>query len=272
MRHIVKGFDVMYPADVYTGGDGPTTLRGAAPTTAELEAWRRPKHPTKSKVKLVDSYAIKPDLEAFPDSGTYMVVNLIGNPTNNTRSHDTRVDVGLLHPEEIADNKHSFEFYLPKNSEEAKNIKSQFDSTDPDRDDPSLRTTLNRSGIACSRYDFHRTYDMYREVDSTLQPYKEVALALHDPGLDRKTSNYQEDDTQDKAAYYYPIGTKMQLKPRRNKNLAQLGLASQQQQENSERADAYDLVIRDADQAEIEQRESHREELVLVHVAEGLSQ
>ena len=269
MRHIVKGFDIVNPEDTFTGQDGPTSLRGAIPTTSELEAWRKPKHPTKSKAKLVDTYTIKPDLEAFPDSGTYYLVNIAGNPTNTVRSHDARIDVGLIFPEEKSDGKTDFHFYLPADAEETINIKRQFDSNDPDKDDELLRARVSKSGAACTRYNFHRTYDSYREQHSTHQPYKEVALALHDPELDEKTGRYQADDNREKAAYYYPIGTKIQLKPRRNKALVQLGLASQQHEESTEKYDAYDVVIRDADDDETEKRSLHRADYEPIDATEG---
>ena len=258
MRHIVKGFDVMNPGHEYPGPEGVTSLKGLAPSTAELEAWRQPKHPTSSQRKLVDSYPIKPDLEAFPDTGFYYVFHYTSNPTNSVHSHDTRVDAGLIHPADTRSGGTNFELYLPKDAEEAANIQRQLDTTDPDRDDPLLRKTSNKEDVASNRFDFHRIFDVKREQDMLEKPYTEVALALHDPEPHQRSGNV---DDHEKAAYYYPIGVKMQFKPRRTKNLELVGLASQTQDESKERYDAWDVVIREADENEVERRESHREEL-----------
>ena len=261
MRHIVKGFDVMYPGHEYPGPEGETSLKGIAPTTAELEAWRRPKHPMSSEKKLVDSFPIQPDLEAFPDNGFYYVFHYASNPTNSVNSHDTRLDAGLIHPADTRSGATNFELYLPKDAEEATNIQRQLDITDPDRDNPSLRKTINKDDVASNRFDFHRIFDMKREQDMLKSPYKEVALALHDPEIRRKAGDEDKVDDHEKAAYYYPVGVKMQFKPRRTKNLELVGLASQTQDESLEKYDAWDVVIREADENELERRESHREEV-----------
>ena len=266
MRHIVKGFDVLNPGNEYPGPEGETSLKGVPPTAAEMEAWQRPKHPMSSNRKLVDSYPIKPDLEAFPDTGFYYVLNYTSNPTNSVRSHDSRLDVGLIHPAETLSGGTNFELYLPKDAEEVINIQRQLDTTDPDRDDPALRKTNNKEDVASSRFDFHRVFDVKREQDMVEKPYKEVALALHDPELDRKAGHNRNVDSHEKAAYFYPIGVKMQFKPRRTKNLELVGLASKTKDESKEKYDAWDIVIRDADENELERRETHREELEPGHV------
>ena len=268
MRHIVKGFDVLNPGDEYPGPEGETSLKGVQATAAELEAWRRPKHPTSSKRRLVDSYSVKPDLEAFPDTGFYYIFNYTSNPTNSVRAHDTRLDAGLIHPAETLSGGTNFELYLPKDAEEVTNIQRQLDTTDPNRDDPALRKTFNKEEIASSRFDFHRVFDVKREQDMLEKPYKEVGLALHDPELDRRVGPDHKVDDHEKAAYYYPIGVKMQFKPRRTKNLELVGLASKTKDESKERYDAWDVVIRDADDNELERRETHREELEPVPVVQ----
>lgn len=269
MRHIVKGFDVVNPGDEYPGPESGTSLKGATSSAAELEAWRQPKHPTKSKRKLVDSYPLKPDLEAFPDTGFYYIFNYTSNPTSSVHSHDTRVDAGVIHPAETLSGGTNFELYLPKDAEEAKNVQRQLDVADPDHDDPSLRTIANKEDIPSSRFNFHRIFDVKREQEMLETPYKEVALALHDSELDRKTDRKDKIGDHEKAAYYYPIGVKLQFKPRRAKNLELVGLASKTQDESKERFDAWDIVIRDADDNETERRETHRVELQPQQVATG---
>lgn len=261
MRHIVKGFDIVNPGDEYPGPESGTSLKGTTPSTAELEAWRRPNHPTKPKRKLIDSYSIKPDLEAFPDTGFYYVFNYASNPTSSNQFHDTRVDTGLIHPAEALSGGQNFELYLPKDAEETMNVQRQLDTTDPGHDDPSLRTAVNKEAVASSRFNFHRIFDVKREQEMLDKPYKEVALALHDPSLTREVGVNHRLDDHEKAAYYYPIGSKLQFKPRRAKNFELVGLASKTQDESKEQCDAWDIVIRGPDDNEIERRDTHREEL-----------
>ena len=81
--------------------------------------------------------------------------------------------------------------------------------------------------------------------------------------IDMNTTALSSIDGQesDNAAFYYPIGTKMQLKPHRNKALAQLGLSSQRINDSVEKPDAWDIEIRDPDDEEVEQRAAHVREL-----------
>ena len=102
---------------------------------------------------------------------------------------------------------------------------------------------------------------MGRQVNALDQPYKEVALALYDPELDSQSQATAAGSRLDKGAYYYPIGVKMQLTPKRNKNLANLGLQKKAVDEELERPDEIDLVLQDPDEEEIEKRKGHRAEL-----------
>lgn len=252
IRHIVKGFDLAYPEDIYRGPDSTSNIRGATATVAEVEAWKNPRHPTKPQLQLLDSYTIEPDLEAFPDSGSYMITKFSGNPTNQTDAHDTRLDVGLIFPIEKSTGDYSYEVYLPQKSEDVYNIQRQFDVSDPDRDNPALCSIPDKEGVPSNRYEFHRTYELQRQQISIDQPYREVALTLRHEDGRQPTEN---------VAHYYPIGTKMSLKPRRNKALAQLGLATQKTEEAVEKPDAWDLIVRDPDEAETAQRAKHVSEL-----------
>lgn len=232
------------------------------PSAAESEAWRRPKHPTKPDVTLIDSYPLIPDLDGLPDSGTYMIVKFMGNPTSKTGAHDPRIDVGLIQPIEKSNGDYSYEYYLPRTSEDAGQIKRQFDPLDQEHDSLELRTAVSKDGGATNRYDHHRTYDVHRSHSSVEQPYKEVALTLNEStSATHASANGNLDRIPVKAAYYYPIGTKTHLKPRRNKALVQLGLASQKTDESTDRPDALDVLIRDPDEDEEESRGMHRMEL-----------
>lgn len=268
LRHVIKGFDIANPEDTYSGPDTTTQFRGAAPNSAESEAWNRPKHPTKPDVKLLASYPVKPDLEALTDSGAYMIMKFNGNPTNLTTRHDARMDVAIVHPVEQESGDYNYELHLPKDAENVTSIKRKFDESDVGRDDVLINTHENKDGVSAFRYYHHRTYDLGRQANSLDQTYKEVALALHDNECERRKSSAADNikDTRDrmgKGAYYYPIASKMQFKSKRNKNLAHMGLGGHAAEEAArERPEDMDVVIRDPNDEEYVQRGKHRSELL----------
>ena len=267
LRHVIKGFDLANPDDVYMGQDDATHLKGAQSTAAEVEAWKRPRHPTKPDLRLLDSYPVKPDLEATTDSGAYILMKFAGNPTNSNHEHDARMDVGILNPVEKAGDEYDHEFYLPQ-PQAVRQIKRKYDYVDvDDNDDDETNLHRNKDGVPAFRYQHHRTFDVARQVNTLDQPYKEVALALHDPNLDLQGDAVGPGSRLQKGAYYYPIGVKMQLKPRRNKNLANLGLQQKALENEGERPDEIDLVLQDPDEDETEKRRGHRGESTMGQIA-----
>ena len=296
LRSVIKGFDLANPEDAYRGPDTEHNIRGHAPTLAETEAWKNPQHPTNPKLKLLDSYPILPDLDAITDSVGYMVTKFAGNPSNATETRDERMDVSLLHPIELsaeqqleyqakqaaheADPLHypapgppafDYEFFLPSGDQSTKNIKKKFDVDHPDRDDPALyKGTAKNSSHSSFRYNNVRIYETGLQSNNSDHQYQEVALALYDPELENEKAGIDADGNggpltrRQKAAYYYPIVSKVQLKPRRSKHLAQLGTqaaAGNHTGDESSKIDAVDLVVRDLDEIEISKRASHKAEL-----------
>ena len=264
LRSIVKGFDLANPRDVYTGQDNAFNIRGAAPTPAEVEAWKDPQHPSKPDIKLIDTYPLKPDLDAITDSGAFVITKFTGNPSSSMDKRDTRMDVGIVYPREHESGALDYDFFLPADETAANNIRDKFDVNNPKRDDPGSYTHKAADGSDNFRYNFQRTYNASRRVDSIDQQYKEVALALHD-------QDDNDRSMQEKGAYYYPIITKMQLKPRRNKNLAQLGLASQVVEEEMEKVDWMNVTVREPEEEERASRAKHRNELEVEH-EDGLNE
>jgi len=258
LRSVVKGFDIAYPEDAYTGSDSNSNIRGAVPTPAELEAWKNPKHPSKSDVKLLDAYPLKPDLEAITDSGSFLVTKFVGNPTAATEARDTRMDSGILYPRDHDSGRQDWDLFLPAAESTAGNFKRKFDVYNSDRDDPALYTHKANDDSGNFKYSYLRTYDKGRRTETPGQHYREVALALHDHNNDGR-------DFQDKGAYYYPIATKMQLKPHRNKNLAQLGLASQAVDEELPKIDWINVTVREPEEEEMASRAMHRNQLEAEH-------
>ena len=217
-----------------------------------------------------------------------MVTKFTANPTQSTNKRDTRMDVGLLHPMEMkpeieaeykakqasyeADPAHhsapsgpefSYEFFLPADEHTSGKIKQKLDVDNPNNEDATLYTKHNADDVGSFRYDHVRTYDTARQSGNPNEPYKEIALAIYDPELEEEVGSARlgrEKSTlgrQEKAAYYYPIAQKVQLKPRRNKNLAQLGLARGNADEEDEKLDAVDVSITEPDEVEAARRAEH---------------
>ena len=294
LRAAVKGFDIAYPEDAYHGPDAQDNkIRGSEPTPAELEAWRNPKHPAKPELKLLDSYPLIPDLDAFTDNGAFQLIKFTANPTLITDSYDMRLDVGFLviktlsaeaqaavsedfnarlsaHQADPSRNPapgpmNPYELFLPSDQQTVSGIKRKFDVDDPDRDDSELYGQSQPEG-GSFRYDHIRAYDTARSTMSVEHPYKEVALALHDPQLEHDSAGANDDAVSEasrlkKAAYYFPIQAKQQIRPRRNKNMTQLGLASQTGIVDEEQIDALAVSIGDPSEVESEARQQHRADI-----------
>lgn len=276
LRATVKGFDIAYPEDKYTGPDGENNkIRGSEPTVLETEAWNKPAHPTNPELKLLDSYPLLPDLDAFPDSGSYQTIKFTANPTQATEVRDARMDVGLLSymeasPQEQAviaeDYKSkvaahhadptrnpmpgpmlSYRFFLPQNEEGMRTIKRKLDTDELDNDDPEAEPEQ-------VRFDHLRVYETSRSVVNPDFPYKDVALALHDPEMEEQPARASDTGyntaRSEKAAFYYPLGAKLQLKPRRNRNLAQLGLAGRIHEEDEDIIDGVYVSVRESSEGE----------------------
>ena len=265
LRSAVKGFDLANPEDVYTGPDTTTNIRGAMPTPAETDAWKRPKHPSKPDIKLLDAYPLKPDPDAVTDSGAYMITKFAGNPTPVTEARDIRMDVGILYPRELAPDTYNYEFFLPGSEVAIRNVRRKLDVNDDACDDPALYTDKAPDGSGVFKFNFLRTYESGRGSTRGDQQYREVALALHDPELDRQSSSTEYTvrgngiEPLEKGAYYYPVLSKVQLKPRRNKNLVQLGLASQATGDEFQKFEGIRLTVRQPDEGERAKRATHRE-------------
>ena len=284
LRTSTKGFDVMNPEDTYKGPDSGENIRGAIPTAAELEAWNNPVHPTKPHLKMVDSYPILPDLDAFTDDASYMLVKFSGQPTDITDRHDPRMEAGLLHPlelraEQIAEYQaksaaheadparfppppppaFDYEFFLPHDELTAERYKQMINMDNPNKDDPKLYTNSANGGPDNDSFRFEkvREYETGLQTDNTHSPYQEIALALYDPAIKHEESGAEAASRRQKGAYYYPIGSKVQLKPRRTNFLANAGLASKAD-DKREKIDVAVLEIREPSELEKAKRNSHK--------------
>lgn len=297
LRSAIKSFDIANPSDAYKGPDIELKIRGFAPTTAEMDAWKKPVHPSNPKLKLVDAYPVLPDFDALTDSNGYVVAKFAGNPANATTSYDERMEVGLLHPidltpAQMAEYKSrcaaheadpvnypnpglptfDYHFFLPADIQTAKNMKKKFDVNNPERDDPKLYTNKGKSGQKDSfRLNHVRIYETGLQSSNGTHPYQEVVLALFDPELEDQMAATTAGDgsgrasPRQKGAYYLPIISKVQLKPRRSKHLAQMGLqASAVNVDDTEKIDAADLTVRELDETELDLRATYKASLGVV--------
>lgn len=240
-RHILKGFNLAYPADAYNGQDSAENIRAADITAEERQAWNKPKNPKNPNLKLLESYPLLPDWDAMTDTGAYMVFKYMAAPVNNPLdpSYDTRIDVALLRPagQSVKDqelymqekeaqkddptapaptSRFHFEFFLPGTKERVRDIQRNFTTNNPTADD----VVFDGEGEDDEgrprkffKYDNVRTYETSQQVACEDIYGDVVALALHDPQR-HKAERLRATPLQ-KAAYLYPIIQKTSIRPRR---------------------------------------------------------
>lgn len=238
-RHIVKGFNIAYPADAYNGPDSAENLRAADTTPEERMAWKAPKNPHNPNLKLLDSYPLLPDWDATPDHGAYMLFKYMAPPINNPGdpSYDPRLDVALLRPagQTIKDQelflgeidahradptismplpRMQFEFYLPPSRSKVAGIKRNFAAMDTDVDFDNEEPDDEGNMRGSFKYENIRTYETSQQHGDTMDRYGDVvALALHDP--ERHPGDRLRQSKLSKGAYFYPIVQKTSIRPRR---------------------------------------------------------
>ncbi|MCJ1472672.1 hypothetical protein MMC13_001321 [Lambiella insularis] len=284
LREVVKGFDIANPADAYKGPDTGDKIRGAVPTIAEVEAWKNPVHPTKPHLKMKAAYPLIPDLEALTDEGGYMVTKFTGQPTGITDHHDPRMDGGLLLgiplPAQIAEYQAKqaaheadptrvpapalamdYEFFLPVDDATAANVRQKMDVHNPNKDDPKLYTYSTKGNAETDSF----RYDHVRDYESGMQTlnedkYLETAIVLHDFGS-KGDSERGGTKARGKVAFYYPITSKVQLKPRRSQFLAQAGLGGKDSEEHG-KIDQVVLTIREPSEDEVAKRSAYKATIV----------
>lgn len=263
LKNIVKGFDIAYPSDAHKGEDTAENIRGAPISTEEVKAWANPKHPTNPNAKLLDSYPLLPDLEAIPQMGSYMVMKFTTNPVSSSDKYDTRLDTAIFRPaadpskEATYEQKkeewdpesgrpkplqeYDYDYYLPGDGNAVAGIKRKLDINDPDNDDLELYTDDLGDGQRAFKYPRVRTYETANQTGDDENVYNEtVAIALHDPETD---VGHVPGTTRrlGKGAYFYPISTRLTIKPKRK-----IGMAAMAGEE--EKPDELNLTIREPDE------------------------
>lgn len=214
-------------------------------TEQNLNDRSRVRHPTKRNVKLVDAYPLLPDLDAFPDSGTYVTIKFSNNPTSSSNSYDARMLSGIFltinqtpaeeeayeaaleayqrdpqnTPKPI--NPMNYNFYLSDTSANAERFRKRFDTTNPNRDDDSFYTH-RRDGVP-PHFQLRRVRGYETAWESELHhgtKYDEEVLI-----------GFDDSSSENKAAYYYPVMQRSTIKPQRTKNIAKtMGLGGDEEE------------------------------------------
>lgn len=274
LRHVIKGFDIAHPQDAYTGTDTEHIIKGAEATLSDKQAWAKPVNPNNTKLTLLDSYPVLPDLEALPSVGSYIVMKFDAKSLGTTKTYDDRLDVAILQPRGAYQDQHEdrmaaferdldlvaptleydYEYYMTDTVDAVRGIKRKLDCQDTDNGNEELYTSVDDEGVRSFQYDRIRTYETYAQSGDASNVYGDsVALALHD----------QEDSKRDlpKGAYYYPVLQRTSLRPKRK--------APGQPVEQSELADQLRIQVRDAEQDELDLRAGARAKLDTAMLGNG---
>lgn len=266
LRHVIKGFDVAYPRDAFTGEDSHQNVRGADITEADTKAWARPKHPTKPELELLDSYPLLPDLDAIPGTNSYIVTKFSTNPLDGSDPSDRRLDVAILRPQNGDEDRledkmdeyrkdlslakptaeFDYEFYLANDARAVKGIKRKFNVNNPNKDDQELYNYEDAEGNRAFLFNRIRAYETYQQQGDGDNAFGDtVAIALHDP--DSKVGSAEGARKRlKKGAYFYPVIQRTNLRPKRK--------AAASQMQDEEIIDALQVTIRDADETELGNR------------------
>ncbi|KAI0911478.1 RNA polymerase II-associated [Ustulina deusta] len=201
---------------------------------ANLKDKSRVRHPTKRHLKLVDSYPMVPDLEAFPDYGGYFTIKFTNNPVPASGFYDKRllnavIKPGTL-PEEVETtfkhakqaherdpdnnpkptNPQTYNYFLSDSLETSEKFNQRFDTLNPDHDDDDLYTSKNSEGHGCFQFRFVRTYETKDEIelDNATKYDEELLIAFNnDQMIDQK------------AVYYSPVIHRVVMRPQRSKTI-----------------------------------------------------
>ncbi|KAI1365219.1 RNA polymerase II-associated [Xylaria arbuscula] len=201
---------------------------------AHVKDKNRVKHPTKRSLKLVDSYPMIPDLEAFPDYGGYFTIKFTNNPVPASGVYDKRllnavIKPGTL-PEEVETsfklakqaherdpennpkptNPQTYNYFLSDSLETSEKFDERFDTLNPERDNDELYTSRNSDGHGCFQFRFVRTYETKDEVelDNATKYDEELLIAFNNDEM-----------VDQKAVYYSPVMHRVIMRPQRSKTI-----------------------------------------------------
>ncbi|GAP89615.1 putative RNA polymerase ii- paf1 protein [Rosellinia necatrix] len=201
---------------------------------ANLKDKSRVRHPMKRNLKLVDSYPMVPDLDAFPDYGGYFTIKFSNNPVPASGTYDKRLLNALVKPgtlpEEIESayklakqaherdpannpkptNPQTYNYFLSDSLETSEKFNQRFDVMNDDYNDDGLYTSKNSDGHGCFQFRFIRTYETKDEIalDNTTKYDEELLIAFNN-----------DDMVDQKAVYYLPVMHRVVVKPQRSRTI-----------------------------------------------------
>lgn len=273
LKNVIKGFDVAYPSDAYSGEDTTERIQGSEITNADITAWKNPKHPSKPGLKVMDSYPVLPDLDALPAVGSYILVKYSTDPSASIKGYNSCLDVAVLAPTNANTAKfeerleayekdltmakptteYDYEMYMLDDASAVRGVKRKFDVNDPENDDAGLYTFTDDQGNQAFKYRRVRAYETFQQQADGDDPFADsVALALHDPESHRSAVPGRNKRLV-KGAYFYPVLQRTQLRPKRK--------GKQSQMEDSQVADTLVVTVRDANEEEMSRRLGARAKL-----------
>jgi RNA polymerase II-associated factor 1 len=238
---------------------------------AHLADKSKTRHPSKRNLKLVESYPIIPDLNAFTDIGAYLSIKFNVNPVPPSHTFDTRLESAILRPMdhteeeqatiEAAQTLHAqdperhpappdimnYELYLTDSAQSSKNLKRKFNPNDPEHNSDELYSHRRENGEGNFRMSRVRAYETASSVGEVENKYdEEVVLSIPNKSPDDKS----------KAVYYYPIASRIIIRPQRAKNI-RMGRMDFVEEENS--VEYLELSIREPEEDEKMVRDEFRE-------------
>ncbi|KAI1125019.1 RNA polymerase II-associated [Nemania abortiva] len=194
----------------------------------------RVRHPTKRSLKLVESYPMIPDLDAFPDYGGYFTIKFTNNPVPASGVYDKRLLNAVIKPSTLPDdeeaayklakqaherdpannpkpaNPQTYHYFLSDSLETSEKFNQRFDVLNPDHDDDDLYTSQNSDGNGCFQFRFIRTYETKDEIelDNSTKYDEELLVAFN-----------SDEMVDQKAVYYSPVIHRVVVKPQRSKTI-----------------------------------------------------
>ncbi|KAI1110006.1 RNA polymerase II-associated [Nemania sp. NC0429] len=201
---------------------------------AVLKDKSRLRHPTKRNLKLVESYPMVPDLDAFPDYGGYFTIKFSNNPVPASGVYDKRLLNAVIKPGTLPEetetayklakqaherdptnnpkpaNPQTYHYFLSDSLETSDKFNKRFDVLNPDHDDDGLYTSHNSDGQGCFQFRFVRTYETKDEVelDNSTKYEEELLIAFNNDEM-----------VDQKAVYYSPVIHRVVVKPQRSKTI-----------------------------------------------------
>lgn len=279
LTQVVKGFEIANSVDADASKGRTDSGERVEVTAEERSAWTNPAHPSRPDLKLLDSYPVLPDLGAVTDTGSWYIAKFISNPAIDADQYDHRVDLGLLRPtpahSAAAEQRagaiaayeadpslpnpgpplHDFDFFLPAH-EEVDAIRAGFDVNIDHAQDSSVERDEGGKQQKVLRYSRLRTYETYQQSLHEDKYGDIVAVALHDAAA----GEFERARLQ-KAAYYYPIAQRTFIRPRRRMT-DRPGFSGPTTEDEEQKVDCVDVVIREPDELEVSARDEHRTEML----------